>query len=86
MSRKYYLDQYKSLAICDYNSEISRLRKLKVNHMKEMEELDRKIRLTEEKKRTFCKVTSGGHTLREELEDGIYGDRYYVCTTCGLEV
>ena len=80
------MDKYKTLAICNYNSEISRLRNLKVEHMKELEELDRKMKLTEEKKRNFCKVTSGGHTLREEVEEGIYGERYYVCTTCGLEV
>ena len=85
MSRVELIKKYKSYAICNYNEQISRLRKSKVEYMKKTEEINMKIKEIEETKRSFCKATEG-HTLKEEQEEGIYGERFLVCTSCGLEV
>ena len=77
---------YKSVSICEYNNRISRLLKTKLEYMKKVEEIQKEINNTQRLKQDFCNVTLGGHTLREEREDGPYGERYRVCSTCGLDV
>ena len=77
---------YKSIAICEYNNRISRLLKEKLEYMKKTEEIQKEINYTQTLKYDFCKGTLAGHTLREEREDGPYGERYRICTTCGIEV
>jgi hypothetical protein len=78
-------EDYKKLAICEYNNRISSLRKEKMEYIMKTEEKAKEIKQVQILKQTFCKSV-GGHTFREELEDGLYGERYKVCTTCGLEV
>lgn len=78
-------EDYKKFAICEYNNRISRLRKEKMEYIMKTEEKGKEIKQVQILKQNFCRSV-GGHILREELEDGLYGERYKVCTTCGLEV
>ena len=77
---------YKSIAICEYNNRISRLRKEKLEFMKKTVELQNNINNIQNIKQQFCSEVLDGHVFREEVENGLYGDRYSVCITCGLEV
>tara|TARA_B100000900_G_C20382893_1_gene635314 strand:- start:484 stop:624 length:141 start_codon:yes stop_codon:yes gene_type:complete len=45
-----------------------------------------KIEKVQRYKEEFCENVMGGHTLRDEVESGIYGETFKVCSTCGLEV
>lgn len=78
-------EEYKKHSICEYNNRISRLRNMKLEYMKKTEEKECEIKEIQMRKHNFCKSV-GGHNFREEIEGGIYGERYKVCATCGLEV
>ena len=78
-------EQYKKLAICEYNNRISLLRKKKMEYMKKSQEKSIEINEVQKLKQDFC-YNVGGHSFREEIEEGIYGERYKICTACGLEV
>jgi len=78
-------EEYKKYAICEYNNRLNRLRNMKTEYFKKIEEIGNEIKVVQNHKHNFCSSVRG-HTFREELEDGLYGERYKVCTTCGLEV
>ncbi len=84
---KYELEKkYKDISICEYNNRITRLRKEKMKLMQETQMIQMKIEKVQRYKVEFCEKVLGGHTLREEVESGIYGETFKVCSTCGLEV
>ena len=56
-----------------------------LEYMKKTEEKECEIKEIQMRKHNFCKSV-GGHNFREEIEGGLYGERYKVCATCGLEV
>ncbi len=84
---KYELERkYKDISICEYNNRISRLRNEKMKLIQETHKIQMKIEKVQRYKEEFCENVMGGHTLRDEVESGIYGETFKVCSTCGLEV
>lgn len=77
---------YKELSICEYNKRISQLRKIKLDYMKKAEDIQHEIKKIDVLKKEFCRSSLEGHTFRTIIEDGPYGERYRVCSICGLEV
>lgn len=76
-------NEIKKRVIKEYNHTIHEMRKEKEMYMRKIEDIQQEINEIEKNKYDYCKRT-GGHTMKTEREQCMYGELFTYCEICKL--